>query len=206
MAEQKKPTKARSITRSFVNDSGVESARATNDAKVVVLTFANKYQIKYDLSEAFGGSLPAPSVGRAAAAFGLSTSLGNAGNTAGAEAAPVVGTDDEGRPIKGEADPNDIIEAVEERLARLKEGTWAAEREGAGPPTTIMVEAFVEYRKVKGLSHDEPRIDRFREDIKDKGTREQFMADADYRRVYEGIRSAKAIARATQVAASGLAD
>src|SRR5689334_4312081 len=188
MAEQKKPTKARSITRLFVNESSAEpTPRAANDTTAVILRFANKYEIKYDLAEAFGGSLPAPSVGRAAAAFGLSTSLGNAGNTAGAEAAPVVGTDEDGRPIKGEADPNDIIEAVEERLARLKEGTWAAEREGAGPPTTIMVEAFVEYRKVKGLSIDEARIDRFRDDIKDKGTREQFMADADYRRVYEGI-------------------
>jgi len=206
MAEQKKPTKARSIVRSFISEAGEETPRATNDAKAVVLTFANKYKIQYDLVDAFAGTLPAPSVGRAAAAFGLSTSLGNAGNTAGAENAPVVGTDEDGRPIKGEADPNDIIEAVEERLARLKEGTWAAEREGAGPPTTIMVEAFVEYRKAKGLSFDEPRIERFREDIKDKGTREQFMADADYRRVYEGIRSAKAIARATQVAASGLAD
>ena len=78
-----------------------------------------------DLAEMFGGKLPPASIGRAAAAFGLNTSIGNAANTA-------TGHDGEAASTTLE----DIQDAVQKRIKSLSEGKWSAERAEFGPRTS----------------------------------------------------------------------
>ena len=207
MAEQK-AKKSRSIKRSFISDSGETSPRATNDTKTVVLTYENEQSHSLDLAQVFGGSLPGPCVGRAAAAFGLSTSLGNAGNTAAYAKAKETGE---------EADPDTIWEAVNDRLENILRGEWAEEREGAGPPTTLLIETFKVFRQqvvgkpvvdAQGNVTDQARIDDFKKAIADKATRDGYLKDPEFGSLYEKLKYERAVERRKSQAAqaSGLRD
>src|SRR5689334_22017970 len=173
MADQK--SKTRSITRTFIADDGEETSRATNDCKAVKLAYTDGTSHTLELAEVFGGSLPPPCVGRAACAFGLSTSLGNAGNTASYQKAKELDG--------GDVDPSVIWEAVDERLKTLKSGEWAEQREGVGPSPTLMVEAFKVFRTevvgkpvvdASGNVIDQARIDDFKAKIADKTAKERY--------------------------------
>lgn len=153
MARTKNPT----IKRSYTHDSSSEQApRAGLDVNAIIFSFydgENKVaEEKFDLAAAFGGALPAPCIGRAAAAFGINTSAGNAGNT-----------------VKGEdgEDPNvaDRIEAVKDRLATFLEGNWESERESSGPRVTLVVEAIKLALTRAGKSTDDATMQKYIDDI-----------------------------------------
>ena len=189
MAEtQKRP---RSITRLFLNEDGVVTARAREDTVTVIFKYQDEKETRFDLAKIFGGKLPQAGVGRAAAAFGISTSAGNAGNTAAAASE----TDD----------PDVVREAVEDRLEVFSPedgspGEWSAEREAGGPRTSILLEALVAFRKERGAESPADKIAAFREKFKDKDYTKKQMASAAFRAHYERIKAEKAQARAAKAA------
>lgn len=141
-----------SIKRTFIHDSDpTPQARVGLDVNTIVFTFRDGKghevdKITFPLAQAFGGSLPAPGVGRAAAAFGINTSAGNAGNT-----------------VKGEggeaADLSERIEAIKARLETFSEGRWESERASAtGPRTSMVLEAIKAVLDKGGRSDDYPKF------------------------------------------------
>lgn len=142
-----KPKSKRSITRLFRNEGSDEpTSRATESTTHILFRFADGEETEFDLAKAFGGSLPPKGVGRAAAAFGISTSAGNAGNTAAHQ--------------KDTDDPEVAREAVEARLETLvppdgSPGEWSAGPAEGGPRTSLLLEAVIAYRIANGRPVDD---------------------------------------------------
>ena len=194
MAETKK--RVRTIDRLFVNEDGSVVSRATINVAHVAFKYADEKETRFDLAKIFGGKLPPPCVGRAAAAFGISTSAGNAGNTAAAA--------DESD------DPAIVREAVEERLEVFvpedgSAGEWSGERAPGGPRTSYLLEAWTTYRQEMKAPVDDARIAKFHEDRKDRTKVNDWMKVPRFREIYEGIRAKSAPTKTAQEV-SGLAD
>lgn len=189
MAEAKTP-RVRSITRLFVNDDGKVTARATETTHTVVFKFADDSETRFDLKR-IGVDTSKPSVARAAAAFGVSTSAGNAGNTAAA--------------AQETDDPEAVREAVEDRLDVFapedgSPGEWSAEREAGAPRTSMLLEALAALRKEKGADTSPEKMAAFRAKFADKDYAKQQMAYPPFRAHYEKIKAAKAAERAAKAA------
>lgn len=168
----------RSIQRTFKNAEGPETSRAQLDTTHVVFTFNDGRKIEVDMAPYFGGSLPEPCVGRAAAAFGLSTSGGNAGNT----------VDDD--------TPEGIRDAVEKRVEVWNDGDWATGRDD-GPGTSLMLEALRAFRTEKGAPTDDATMLKFKEQFKtDKVTVKKFMGHPGFAAHYNRIQLERRQARA----------
>lgn len=128
--------RASKCTRMFRGKDGELVSRTPLDVEAVVFKFAESGQVlEMDLNQLPGfKELPA-GVTRAAVAFGVNTSVGN---TFGA--------------IKG--DPAEAQVAAEDRWAVLRDGDWAAEREG-GMRIGDLVEAVKRAKAKAGHSFDE---------------------------------------------------
>lgn len=189
MAETKTP-KTRIVLRLFVNDDGSVTPRAQNDTNTVVLKYANEQESRLPLAKVFAGGLPQPCVGRAAAAFGIATSAGNAGTTAAHQAE----TDD----------PEIVREAVEERLDTFapsdgSPGEWSTEREAGAPRTSMLLEAAVAFRQAEtGKSADEAWVTSTRAKLADKDYVKKLMSSEKFRPHFERIKLAKQQARAAK--------
>lgn len=196
--ETSKGRGTQSIKRIFLNDQGDPSGRAQEDTHTIVLQIPKIGQeVRCELKDVFNGQLPSPCVGRAAAAFGVSTSLGNAGNSAIANAADAI-YDGEDREARKEAleqvNPEVALSAVKDRWEILTSGEWAAERE-FGPGTSLLLEAVREYRRQNGKESTEADIARYRETFKNKEEVKNYMSSAKFRAVYEKMKMERALSK-----------
>lgn len=168
------------IQRYYLQESAPneQRARVANDVTHVCFLFEDGERLQWDLAKAFGGTLPPASVGRAAAAFGINTSAGNAANTA----------DDK--------TPAGMREAVIDRLEKFEAGIWSAERAEGGPRTTIFFEALMRFRASRKSDVSEAKMAELRETYSDKKKREQALTNAALREVYEQVRHEAAMERA----------
>lgn len=194
MAETRTTRSKQMITRLFENEDGTTTPRAANDTKAVIFKFQDDIEIRQDLAELFNGSLPPASTGRAAAAFGLSTTCGNAGNTA--VSATVKDLKDSGNKDASSDDvhPSVAREEVQGRLNDILKGEWGGERE-FGIGTSLLVEALTAYRISKGRPVDEPRMLEFKEKFKDNTYKKNMMADVGFRTVYEKMKMDKVLTK-----------
>ena len=181
MAEKTK--RSRSVIRSFRLESNPNElvTRSGNDVTHVIfraLDAEGKDEgepITVDLAKMFGGTLPPASVGRAAAAFGISTSIGNAGNTS-----------------------DETYEAMVDRFETLEAGEWTTERASSGPTTTLVLEALVEYRRRNGKETSDAEKASFRETLKNKEKRESYMRNEGFAAVYAELKVQRAVAAAAK--------
>ena len=194
MAEAK-TTKGRVLRRLFAHDDGSVTGRAGLDVNTVIFKLEDEREIRDELAKYFGGKLPPPCVGRAAAAFGINTSAGN-----------VVGTlererDEDGK-ITGTPHPDDVFEALNDRLETFKAGRWAEESAAGGPRTSLMLETAIKFRKeVQGKDSDPDWLAKTRERFEDdKDFTKKLLSDPQFRAIHEGIKLERAQARATAAA------
>lgn len=199
IAEQSKGRGSQSISRIFVNDEGDPTSRAQLDTNTVILkTMKDGKELRCNLADIFGGKLPAPCVGRAAAAFGVSTSLGNAGNSeiaAAAREAHGGAEDAETRRAALDAvNPEVGMSAMADRWASLQAGEWSAERE-IGPSTSLLVEAVAAYRKAHGKDTTDADRERYRTLFKDKEEVKNHLKVAAFREIYEKMKMDRTLER-----------
>ena len=180
------------IQRIFHHADGEQSGRARKDTVAITFKCQNGATGTVDMAKVFGGTLPPPSVGRAAAAFGVSTTIGNAGNTAGAD-------DKKARGLKREDDPDPeiVFNALMSRLEKVvppdgTEGEWTTARE-TGPRTSLMLEAIVAYRTAKGRPVNDEVLAKYRASLRDIDYVKRTMADPDFRVIYEKMRVEKTL-------------
>ena len=188
MAETTKKPR-RSVThRFFISRNGEESARATPDTKTIVIKSAQREDLeaRFELADAFGGTLPPPCVGLAAAAFGILTSAGNAGGSAEKDG--------------DEHDPEDVIEAVSDRFKVFSSGVWAAERGEGGPRTTILLEALKRYRESHGADVSDAKMEEFRTKLADPDYKKKYLSDQGFRAVLEKLKLERQTRRAEEAA------
>lgn len=191
MAEASK--RKRSITRLFINDDGSTSGRATETTHTVVFKYADDSETRFDLRK-IGVDTSKPSVARAAAAFGVSTSAGNAGNTAAA--------------AEGTDDPEFIRGEVEDRLDTIapndgSPGVWAAEREAGAPRTGLLLEACIAFRKQHSNKDADPQwLADTRTKLQDKDFVKNLQGDGRFKAILEQLKLKKAEERAAKAAAS----
>lgn len=179
MAEEQTSKRKRTLTRLFEHESEPKvRPRADLDVTAVIFNYEDGKNTRFELADIFPGGLPKPCVARAAAAFGVNTSAGNAGNTLDSDA------------------PDDIRDAVEGRLELFSAGKWSQERQGGGPRTSILLEALVAYRKGHNMPIDEASLQKFRDRFDDKDAVKSWMADPDFAKVYYQIQAEKRIANA----------
>jgi len=175
MAEETSKRK-RTLTRLFEHESEPKvRPRADLDVTAVIFQYEDGKSTRFSLADIFPGGLPKPCVARAAAAFGVNTSAGNAGNTLDSDA------------------PDDIRDAVEGRLELFSAGKWSQERQGGGPRTSILLEAIVEYRKGHGLPVGDSDLQKYRDRFDDKDAVKAWMADPDFAKIYYQIQAQKRI-------------
>lgn len=168
------------VQRWFLTESNPSERvpRATNDVTIVGFTFADGTESQIDLKDIFGGSYPPVSVGRAAAAFGINTSAGNAANTA------------------EEKTPAGLKDAVDARLETFHEGRWSAERAEGGPRSSLFFDALLAYRQQNGADVSEAKMAALRATFADPEQRKAAMANGAFKKVYLQIQHERAMAAA----------
>lgn len=106
-------TVERTLRRLYRNRDGEVTKRLSDQVAGVILeTISGGHRVDADLAQLFGGSLPEPSMGLCAAAFGMNTVLGN----------EIAGKD--------KSDPAALATAISERLGAIYEGEWSEGRQG----------------------------------------------------------------------------
>jgi hypothetical protein len=95
---------------------------------------------------------------------------------------------------------DDALEGVESLWERIQEGHWVAERESAGPRTSLLEEAI----KAACAKVNQPVADNLSEMLKamSNDDRKGLLADARVKAEYEAIRAARAAEKAAKAAAS----
>lgn len=181
MAQDSAPeltSKKRSVQRWYLHDSNMEERvpRAGLDVNTVGFTFEDGSDEQIPLAEVFGGNLPPPCVGRAAAAFGINTSAGNAANTA---------TDKSSEGARN---------AVGARLDTFREGRWSTERAEGGPRSSLFFEALIEFRRSKGADVSEAKIAELRQKYSDPQARQDAMATGEFKKFYLELQMQKRLA------------
>lgn len=182
------------IQRWYLHDSNMteRTARAGLDVNTVGFTFADGTETQVELSKLFGGSLPAPSVGRAAAAFGINTSAGNAANTAG-KGSTVEETINLGK------------EAIEARLETFAEGRWTTERAEGGPRPSLFFDALKVFREQNGADTSDARMAALRAEFADADKRTAYLSIPQFKVVYLDLQHKRQLeAAAKKAAADGI--
>lgn len=185
-AKSKRP---RILTRLFLHDDGSTTPRSKNDVNTVIFKFEDETEVRFPLAPIFGGTLPAPGVGRAAAAFGINTSAGN-----------TIGTLD--KDEDGNVHPDDVKVAVEDRLATFTAGRWSEESAAGGPGTSLRLETMIKFRKdVNGKDADDAWKTAMRAKLEDdKEFWKNLMGDPAFRTVHEALKAERAASRAKAAA------
>jgi hypothetical protein len=175
--------KDRSLVRLFVHDSDPTNPRprADLDVTAVIFQYADNQHSRIELSSVFPEGMPPPCVGRAAAAFGINTSAGNAGNTLSKE---------------DKTDPGKIREAVEARLEIFEAGKWSQERQGGGERPSDLLNALIAFRQRNGQPVDDASLQKFKDRFDDKDAVKAWKADPDFLAVLLEIQSARRLAAA----------
>jgi len=193
MADTKKRSKG-ILTRLFVHDGDpTPRPRAGLDVNMIVFKYGDDSETRVPLAPFFGGTLPAPSVGRAAAAFGINTSAGN-----------TVGTLDRERDASGkleEPDPADVKAAVEDRLETFNAGRWAAEEGAGGPGVGTRLLSLIAFREASGKTADEAWKAKMRERLEeDKDFWKSLTANDAFMSVHAKLVAERAAAKAKAAA------
>jgi hypothetical protein len=190
-------TKKRSaiLTRLFIHESDkTPRPRAGLDVTEIVFKYADEQETRVPLAQFFGGTLPAPGVGRAAAAFGINTSAGN-----------TIGTLERERDASGklaEPDPADVKAAVEDRLETFAAGRWAAEEGSGGPGVGTRLLSLIKFREMSGKSADEAWKASKRQQLEeDPNFWKTLMSHDGFRAVHEGLVAERAAAKAKAASA-----
>ncbi len=183
------------IQRWYLHDSNMteRTARAGLDVNTVGFTFADGTETQVELSKLFGGSLPAPSVGRAAAAFGINTSAGNAANTAG-KGSTVEETINLGK------------EAIEARLETFAEGRWTTERAEGGPRPSLFFDALRKFRADRGADVSDARMAQLRLDYAEPEKRNAYLSIPEFKTVYLQLQHERQMEKAAKAAADSGVD
>lgn len=184
------------LTRLFVHDSDPNpKPRAGLDVNTVVFKYQNDQETRVPLAQFFGGTLPAPGVGRAAAAFGINTSAGN-----------TVGTIDRAKdPETGkleEPHPEDVKRAVEDRVQVFLDGRWASEAGPGGGFTSTKMDTLIKFRtEINGKPADEAWQAEMRRMLDESPDFwKDLMNDAEFAAVHEALKAERAAARAKAAA------
>ncbi len=136
MADESKKTPR--LVRSFRSEGSEDLTPRVTETVIAInfVTPANGKSIEVPLS-----SFP-PGIQKAAMAYGLNATIGNAmGNLESEEL----------------DDPDEILEAVQERIKSLQAGKWAGERTGGGRPSIVWM-AFTDWRKSNGVKDTEEKL------------------------------------------------
>lgn len=173
-------TKRRTVTRWYLHDSNMDerTARAGLDVNTVGFTFEDGQEESIKLASVFGGTLPPPCVGRAAAAFGINTSAGNAANTA--ENKTAVGA----------------REAVGARLETFAEGRWTTERAEGGPRASLFFDALIAFRQSKGADVSEAKIAELRQKFSEPEAKKAALATGEFKKFYLQMQMERQLAAA----------
>lgn len=168
------------VQRWFLTESSPSEpvSRATNDVTIVGFTFADGSSSQLDLKDVFGGSYPPIGVGRAAAAFGINTSAGNAANTA------------------DEKTPAGLKDAVDARLETFGEGRWSAERAEGGPRASLFFDALFAYRQRHGADTSEAKQAELRTAYAEPEAKKAALGNAEFKKVYLQLQHERAMAQA----------
>ena len=183
------------LTRLFVHDNGHVGPRAGLDVNTVVFKYQDDKETRVELAQFFGGSLPAPGVGRAAAAFGIQTSAGNTVGTVERER-------DEAGKIIGDPHPDDVREAVEDRIATFLAGRWASEAGPGGPGTSSKMDTLIKFRTevLKQPADDEWQAKVRAQLEEDENWWKTLLQDPQFRSVHATLQAERAAARAKAAA------
>lgn len=152
-ARQKKAAKC---DRIFLDQEGEPHSRAFTEVVAVKLLF-HATPTSAERSLVMNLDDVPPGVMRAAAAFGINTSVGN---TFGAE-----------------RDPNEAYQLACDRWATLREGDWSADRQ-TGPRTSDLVEALCRYSATQGHTVDEAFRARLKQKCGDEAQRKAWESNA----------------------------
>lgn len=185
----KKAEKASRIQRLFRHEGSDElTSRATNETTHVIFKVVKSgEEIIFPLSDLFSGKLPPPCVGRAAAAFGVNTSAGNM----------LTGVEDT-------EDPEEIADAIKQRLAAFSAGRWSAERAGGGGRPRLVWLALIAFRQERGQPTDDNSMAKFHAMLDDGEQVKKWMANANFLSHYLRIQAERQAKKA--VVASSDAD
>jgi hypothetical protein len=179
MAEETASKREKHLTRLFEHESEPKvRGRAHLDVVAVIFQYEDQKQSRIDLASLFPQGLPPPCVGRAAAAFGVNTSAGNAGNTLDSKLA------------------EDIRIAVENRLELFEMGKWSQERQGGGAGPKLLLDTLVEFRKAHNQPVDEASLQKFVDAFDDKDRVKVWMGDPEFLAIYVRLQTERRLARA----------
>lgn len=163
-------------------------SRATNDVTIVGFSYADGSESRIDLKDVFGGSYPPVGVGRAAAAFGINTSAGNAANTA------------------EEKSPAGLKDAVDARLETFLEGRWSAERAEGGPRASLFFDAMYKFRQERGADVSDAKMAEIRIKFAEPAAKKEAMLNTDFKKVFLALQYERQLAAAEKGEASASAN
>ncbi len=183
------------LVRLFSHDNGHVGPRANLDVNAVIFKYQNGNETRVELAQFFGGSLPGPCVGRAAAAFGINTSAGNTIGTLDREKDP-----ETGKLVPPH--PDDVQREVEDRISTFKDGRWSSEAGPGGGGTSTKMETLIAYRtKVLKQAADEAWQAKVRKQLEeDENWWKTLLQDPDFRSVHATLTAERAAARAKAAA------
>jgi|CXWL01.1.fsa_nt_gi hypothetical protein len=170
-------TKERTTKRSFVLSDGTEVSRATADVQSVRVIFVeNDHVLDMNLDDLEPGVL------RAAAAFGVLTSVTN---TVGSSKLSL----------------DEKIDAAQGRWEALQGGSWSAERE-SGPGNTDLVEAAARVQAARGKPWGDTERGAFGLRLKNEEVKgKDLLANPTFKAQYDAIKAERAMERAKVSAA-----
>lgn len=180
----------RTLRRLYQNRDGEITKRLSDQVSHVVLeTISGGHRVVADLARIFGGSLPEPSMGLCAAAFGMNTVLGN----------EIAGKD--------KSDPQALATAISERLEAIYEGEWSEGRQGPRVKEVLDAWAADAIARGKAVTDDKREVMRQRllaGEVTSKDLLNIPTINAQYQRAK--AERAIAIAQAAQAQAAGTRD
>lgn len=167
--------RATRIVRSFMNESGGDpTPRVKADTVAIIFkTAANDKSTTVKLSDF--GTLPSPGMLRAAAAFGLSTNIGNAGLQVGEEHLD---------------DPDALMEAISLRVKELQAGEWTSPNRGGGRPSLVW-EAFIAFRQAGKAPTDDAAMAKFKDKMDDPDWIKSLHANERFEAIFNKIKASK---------------
>ncbi len=134
-------------------------------------------------------SFPA-GIQRAAMAYGLNATIGNA-----------LGNLDE----KQLDDPDQVLDAIRERIQSLQAGKWAGERTGGGRPSIVWM-AFQAWRSSKGVKDTPEKLEALHKNwFEDEGNFKKLQANPEFAKFLVDFKASRKAPAATVASADLLA-
>jgi hypothetical protein len=162
-------------TKSYINADGTEVRSASENAKELRFTFADKSVLSVSMDKM-------PEAVRTCATWhGLAQKIGD--SYAGAKTV------------------EEAVESAAALVERLEAGEWIGEREAAGPRISLILDSIVRVKANSGTPFTDAEIEQRRERLKtDKAYREAAMNTPLVKAAYAAILAEKAAERAKAAA------